>query len=169
VGKEVLDLRELADWLIDRAKELLSSEGHFEPVGFVLMMTGKLICLGLDMSNKEAGKNSQRELWALAQKKKAVAVFTVVDCMFRQFEKDEQPEVDVLKAGLKSIDWDADPKVKACIEMEIMVPGEYPTTVLVPYCRDENGRLEFETPMESAEDRDVNRFTFWGRECALQN
>lgn len=169
MGKEVLDLRELADWLIDRAKELLSSEGHFEPTGFVLAMTGELACVELDMRNKEARRNSRRGLWALAQKKKAVAVFTVVDCMFRQFEREEQPEVDVLKAGLKSIDWDADPKVKPCIEMEIVVPGEYPTTVLVPYCRDEDGRLQFETPMESAEDRDMNRFSFWGQQCALQN
>jgi len=169
VGKAVLDLREVADGLIDKAKELLSSEGHFEPVGFVLAMTGELACVELDMRNKEARKNSRRGLWALAQKVKAVAVFTVVDCMFRQFEKEEEHEVDVQKAGLKSIDWYSDPKVRACIEMRIVVPGEYPTTVLVPYCRDEDGRLEFETPMESAEDRDVNRFTFWGRECALQN
>jgi hypothetical protein len=102
-----------------------------------------------------------RGLWA--------AVFNVVNSVFRAFDRDDQPEVDVLKAGLKSIDWDADPKVRSCFRMQILLPGEYPTTVLVPYSCKEEGSLEFEEPMEGAEDRDVNRFTFWGRDCAVPN
>lgn len=169
MGRAVLDLREVADGILGRAKELLASEGYIDPVGIVIRMTGETDVVVLDTSSKEASRDSMRELWDLARKVRAIAVFKIADRIFREFEKEEQAEVDVLKAGLKSIDWDGDPKVRCAIVMEIMVPGEFPTKVLVPYSRRGIGSLEFDEPMEGAEDRDVNRFGFWGREAAVQN
>lgn len=157
-----LDIRKIANALLEKAKAYFHERGSLPPKGFIVEPSGKLAVVDLDFSSREATKGSQRTLAEEARAMKAVAVFTIRDATYRVFPPDESDPRQAFDDPEQAKFFVPDGKPRTCVSMGIKIPGETEFNVLVPYRRDpfsgiifgahEEGPVEFKGPEPPSEE-----------------
>lgn len=133
--REVLDIREVANGIFARAKEILQQEGSLRTVRLVLNAAGEL--------------KDEQEVGQRAQGAPAVAFFTVCKTTYQVFEPDRLPPGE---SGKMPDGWIEDRQRHDCLDVRIEVPGQEPTCIVIPFRRCADGTIEFGEQWEGPED-----------------
>jgi hypothetical protein len=146
---ELLDIREIAQGLLTKAKKLLQEHGYLRPVGLILSATGELEALDLDGRDKPVRRQRIREFRHKARGATAVASFMIHEASYQVFEPLRLPpgETGEMPGG-----WVKDGQPHDCLDLRIEVPGQEPTSITVPFSRCENGTIEFGEEWEGPDD-----------------
>jgi len=146
--ESLTDVRKVAYEILEKAKAILQKEGYLPGYGFVLESSGETIAIELDFSDREAKKRSMQVVGRLAREKKAVAVITVTDSVYRCFPREGEEPAKPLEGPAQAEDFRPDGEPRPCISLDIKVEGQTPNNIMVPYRIDRLGKIEFSAPEE---------------------
>ncbi len=138
-----LDVRKVAYELLEERKAFLQENDFLPSYGWVVEPSGRSTAMELDLDNKEARKESRRELRQLARDKKAVAIITITDRTYRVFLPEPGTPLTTFDDPELAEAWNPDGIPKPCVSADIEVEGQTTTNVLVPYWRDKLGSIVF--------------------------
>jgi hypothetical protein len=146
---ELLDIREIAQRLLTKAKELLQKHGYLTPVGLILSETWELEALDLDGRDKAVRSQRIRDFRHKARGATAVASFMIHEATYQIFEPLRLPPGET---GEMPVGWIEDGQPHDCLDLRIEVPGQEPTSITVPFRRCENGKIGFGEQWEGPND-----------------
>jgi len=149
----VLDVKQYAYEMLEKAKQNLQRDKCLPPVGFLLKGDGTVLVGGLDMRDQEARRRSRNALSQTARNEKAIAIITITDSTFQAFPAEEKHK-SMESQTEETPRWllEAQTKPGHCIEMTIEVPRQVTTVVMVPYHKNDRGDFEYEEPDEGPLD-----------------
>ena len=162
-----IDVMKVADELLEKGKAILQEKGSLPSTGFVLEMTGRVTVVDLGLHDKEAKNRAMQRLGQLAREVNSIAVFTITDSVYRCFPPEGKEPPPPIEDPARAENLKPDGKPRACISLEIKVPGQTPTIIMVPYRRDRLGKIQFgpheqapldfrgPEPPDSAKDEDL--------------
>ena len=146
---EVLDIREIAQGLLTKAKELLQEYGYLTPVGLILSATGEIEEVDLDGRDKTVRRQRLREFHIKARGATTAAFFMIREASYQVFEPLRLPsgETGEIPEG-----WIEDGQPHDCLDLRIEVPGQEPTSITVPFRRSADGTIEFGEQWDGPDD-----------------